>query len=421
MTETLTPELRTRYLDLVDRYFGIRESDYGSSRIDDAINRVLPHTASSDASALLDALTDGDNPEWLDMLVQHLTVGETYFLRDPAQIAALRNTILPEIVERHQHDRRVRMWSAGCSTGEEPYTLAILLREHTVLDGWEVQIYGTDLNRNSLRIAREARYPAWSFRATSEMFRQRYFEPAGNAWRLNESVRRMVRFGWTNLASDPLTAPSNQFDLIVCRNVTIYFDDATTQRLYRGLIDALAPGGWLMLGSSDPLPSDRDDLVRIETHEAVLWRRRAAFVTPTVAAPRPSSVPRLAAAKRPVSLPPQQRALPAALEIRTPDNGRADLEAGLLALEAGSAASAIEWLRRATFRDPHSPLGQFALARAYLGIGDSPRAHAALLHTQRLLRELGGEEIVPDSDAMPVETLRQAVQTHLTVLEGAPS
>jgi hypothetical protein len=99
--------------------------------------------------------------------------------------------------------------------------------------------------------------------------------------------------------------------------------------------------------------------------------------------------------------------------------GRADLEAGLLALESGSAVSAIEWLRRATFRDPRNPVSQFALARAYLGVGDAPRAQAALLHTQRLLAELGTEVLVPHSDALPVETLRQAVQTHLSAMEGA--
>ncbi len=420
----MTPELRTSYLDLVDRNFGIRESDYGSSRIDDAISHVLPRTTCADAGALFEVLSSGDQADWLDMVVQYLTVGETYFMRDPAQIAALRGTILPEMVERRAADRRLRLWSAGCSTGEEPYTLAILLHEQTVLDDWEVLLYGTDVNRDSLRHAREARYPAWSFRATPETFRQRYFQPHGNMWRLAESVRRLVRFGWSNLAAEPFAAPSNDFDLIVCRNVTIYFDDATTQRLYRALVASLAPGGWLMLGSSDPLPADRTELQRVDASDTVLWRRPS--VAPVARVSRLPATPRPTAARARLALPTAGRAHSARgkpsvptppVAQPAPTNGRADLEAGLLALEAGSAASALEWLRRATFRDPHSPLGQFALARAYLGVGDAARAHAALLHTQRLLHELAGEEIVPDSDAMPVETLRQAVETHLLAME----
>jgi chemotaxis protein methyltransferase CheR len=412
--QPLSADLRTRYLDLIDRHFGIRESQYGTGRIDDAVGRLLARTDCANASDLFDILDTGDRIDWLEELVEHLTVGETYFLRDPAQIAALRRVILPEIIERRRADRRVRVWSAGCSTGEEPYTLAILLTEQTVLDGWEVLLVGTDVNRESLRLAREASYPAWSFRATTEQFRQRYFVPVGNAWRLADPVRRMVRFAWTNLATDPLMPPSADFDLIVCRNVTIYFDEAATQRLYRTLIGALAPGGWLMLGPSDPMPADRDELDRVETDNAVLWRRQAQT-------PRPAVVRRPLPALRPVPAPHKKAVKPkvAAVALPTPGNGPAELQAGLLALEAGSSKSALEWLRRATFRDPHSPLGQFALARAYLGIGDAPRAQAALLHTQRLLAALHGETFVPDTDAMAVETLRQAVQTHLDAMEGA--
>jgi hypothetical protein len=100
-------------------------------------------------------------------------------------------------------------------------------------------------------------------------------------------------------------------------------------------------------------------------------------------------------------------------------DGRAELEAGLLALEAGSASSALEWLRQATYKAPHSPLAQFALGRAYLAAGDRGRAHAALVHTRRLLLPLGGSGLVPGSDAMQVETLRQAVQTYLAGIETA--
>jgi chemotaxis protein methyltransferase CheR len=402
-TLLLSPEQRSAVLDLVHRQFGIRVSDYGASRVDDAVHSVLPKTACATPDELLVILEHEGSEKsrrWLHDLVEHLTVGETYFLRDPAQIAALRETILPDVISRRSAERRLRLWSAGCSTGEEPYTLAILLYELGVTPEWDVQLVGSDVNGASLRVAREGRYSAWSFRATPTDIRERYFEPTQDRWRLIDSIRGMVRFAWMNLAADALLPPSTDLDLIVCRNVTIYFDDAATQRLYRGLVRALAPGGWLMLGPSDPLPSDREGLERFEVRDAVLWRRS-------------SSVKTLKAAKlEPPKRPARPRVL-AAQQAPVPVDGRADLEAGLLALEARSFSEALEWLRRATFREPASPLAQFALARAYAENGDLRTAHIALLQAQRLLTPLDGECLVPGSDALPVETLRQTIRIHL--------
>ncbi len=399
----LTPHERSQLLELVDHEFGIRGSEYGASRLDDAVNAILPESGCASPSDLLASFVAGTPPRWLYRLVEYLTVGETYFFRDPAQIAALRELILPDLVRQRSSDRRLRVWSAGCSTGEETYTLAILLRETTAISGWDVQLVGTDLNRESLRHARDARYAAWSFRATPDPLRDRYFEPVvgDSRWRLIEPIRRMARFTWMNLGADQIVPPAAELDLVVCRNVTIYFDDQATQRLYRGLVAALAPGGWLMLGPSDPLPADRQGLERVDVSDAVVWRR----VQPARPAPRPS-LP-----KRTVNAEPRPPSM-----VIPPGDGRQELEAGLLALEAGKTAEAVDCLRRATFRDPRSAVAQFALARAYLEIGDQARAHAALVQTRRLLATLPGDALVPDSDAVPVETLRQAVQTHLEAL-----
>jgi chemotaxis protein methyltransferase CheR len=399
----LTPRQQARFLELVDRHFGIRGSDYGASRIDDAVRSVLSMTSYSTADELLDSLDEQSNPRWLYALVEHLTVGETYFLRDAAQIAAFRDTILPDVMSRRASERRLRIWSAGCSTGEEVYSVAILLSEARPAGGWDISLLGTDINRESLRAAREAHYPAWSFRTTPEDIRARYFEPLGNRWRLIEPVRGMARFGWMNLAADPLLPPANDLDVIICRNVTIYFDDAAAQRLYRGLIRALAPGGWLVLGPSDPLPADRGWLERVDTNETVLWRR-----TPrcrSADAPRtPGRTPTPPLTKRPRT----------EKSASATDHEHTELEAGLLALESGSAAFAMDCLRRATFRDPSNPLAQFALAQAYLRLGDAPRAHAALLHARHLLASLSSEDVVIGSDSLQVETLRQAVETYLS-------
>jgi chemotaxis methyl-accepting protein methylase len=397
---TLTPTQRALFLDVVHRHFGIRGSDYGASRLDQAVNQVLPTTTFATPDELLAVIAEctGQLPKCMYDLVEHLTVGETYFLRDPAQIAALRETILPDILMRRTDERRIRMWSAGCSTGEEPYTLAILLLEKHLTD-WDVLLVGTDVNRESLRVAREGRYPAWSFRATPEYVRDRYFEPVKNSWRVIEPIRRMARFAWTNLGAESMMPPSADLDLVVCRNVTIYFDQPATQRLYRGLVDSLAPGGWLMLGPSDPMPANQSELERVEAQDTVLWRK--------VYKARPAVVQKPHSAKRAA---PREPARPR--EVPTGD-GQTELEAGLLALEAGSLSSAVECLRRATFRDPNSIVGQFALGRAYVMTRDLPRAQAAMVQTRRLLAPLAAGAFVPGSDSVLVETLRQTIQTHL--------
>jgi len=193
--------------------------------------------------------------------------------------------------------------------------------------------------------------------------------------------------------------PSADLDLVVCRNVTIYFDQPAAQRLYRALIDSLAPGGWLMLGPSDPVPADQSDLDRVEAHDTVLWRRASRV--------RPAVVHKIHTAKR---VAPREATRPR--EVPT-GNGQTELEAGLLALEAGSPSSAVECLRRATFRDPNSIVGQFALGRAYVMTGDRPRAEVALMQTRRLLAPLAADAFVPGSDSLMVETLRQTIQIHL--------
>jgi chemotaxis protein methyltransferase CheR len=425
--QALTAEQRAAFLDLVERQFGIRGSDYGAARMDEAVSTVLPTTTCTTPDELLASLETDSQTRCMHALVQHLTVGETYFLRDPAQIAALRETILPDLVGRRASERRLRLWSAGCSTGEEPYTLAILLREQDISPAWDVLLVGTDVNRESLRVAREGHYAAWSLRATPDEIRNRYFLASDTGWRLNDSIRRMTRFAWMNLGADALMPPSADLDLIMCRNVTIYFDEVATQRLYRALVRALAPGGWLMLGPSDPVPADRASLDRVEVEGAVLWRRVRSAARSTrgqeysgqqgstrvgggaegakrVATPRPRAN---SAAKA--------EALPVAVERaeESVGDGRAELHAGLLALEAGALAAALDWLRRAAFRDPRSPLAQFALACAYVDNGDRSRAQTALVQARRLLAPLDGEALVPGSDALPVETLRQTIRTHL--------
>ena len=190
--------------------------------------------------------------ETRDALITELTIGETFFFREPGQFEFIRSTVLPEL-RPIAGGRRLRAWSAGCATGEEPYSLAMLLREAA----WPApaSILGTDIAAARLASARRARYTAWSMRGVSDAIITRYFERRGKQFILRADVRRSVEFGVLNLATPEYPSAATgveQMDIILCRNVLIYFDIATVAAIATRLIASLAPGGWLFLGASDP-------------------------------------------------------------------------------------------------------------------------------------------------------------------------
>jgi chemotaxis protein methyltransferase CheR len=218
----------------------------------------------------------GDAPEWLS-LIESLTVHETFFHRDQSQLALLRRELLPERIAKARARRRcLRLWSAGCATGEEAYTLAILallaLRDagfaHDTADGglvstppWQVEVLGSDVSRVVLTRAEAATYPTQELGAFRQLPDEldRFFpsSPAapgmpGVALRgVHPTIRRHVRFGWFNLMADE--PPETGFDIVLCRNVLIYMTMAAREKAHAVLRRALCPGGYLMLGPTDML------------------------------------------------------------------------------------------------------------------------------------------------------------------------
>jgi chemotaxis protein methyltransferase CheR len=194
-------------------------------------------------------------PGW-NLLVTRLTIGETYFFRNGPQFDALRSNIIPDLLARRASTRSLRCWSAGCATGEEPYSIAMLLTDLLpTTDDWQTSILATDINQESLARAKEALYGDWSFRETSVTQRSRFFINEGNRWRLRPEIQRMVHFAPLNLAEasyPSITTNTSSLDLILCRNVTIYFDEATTRQVATRFYNALTPGGWLIVGHSEP-------------------------------------------------------------------------------------------------------------------------------------------------------------------------
>lgn len=246
------------------------------------VRRRLKDTGLPDCAAYLERLQDSvrGETEWI-ALEAEITIGETFFFRYAEQFAALRNTILPEILERNKFERRLRIWSAGCATGAEPYSLAILVRDllGDDLPNWRVSIVGTDINAAALAAARKAQYGRWALRTTTPDDTARWFLPAepSGTWLLRPQYRALVRFERHNLLSlldgtSPLQF--TDFDLILCRNVLIYFHPDTVVRIVAALGERLVPGGWLLVGHAEPNPSFARTLASIDLPGTAAYRRR---------------------------------------------------------------------------------------------------------------------------------------------------
>ncbi|HET7322063.1 MAG TPA: protein-glutamate O-methyltransferase CheR, partial [Longimicrobiaceae bacterium] len=254
-----------------------------------AVEQLAKRTSLSDPRALRRRL-EADSGA-LDDFLAELTIGETYFLRDPKQMAVIREEVLPDVAA-HRGERGLRLWSAGCSTGEEPYSLAILLKEHGLGTGAEV--LGTDLSRARLAVARRGRYRAWSFRGVPDEVRDRYFHPAGSEWELSPAIRAAVDFRYLNLVEDRFPSLSTGvwgMDLILCRNVLIYLDADSRRQVVRKLFDSLAEGGWLLLGASDPLVANEIPAEVVVTAAGLAYRRSGRYAR-RAAPPPPAEPPR---------------------------------------------------------------------------------------------------------------------------------
>jgi chemotaxis protein methyltransferase CheR len=188
-------------------------------------------------------------------LATRLTVPETYFFRYPEQLDVFAEVALAERLAGRADGRPLQILSAGCASGEEPYSLAMLIREQIpAAQAAEIGILGIDVNPAMLHRARDAVYSPWSLRGVSEVRRQRYFHARRGALELDEDIRRMVRFEERNLvADDPDFWQPERFEIIFCRNITIYFSPETTKAVVARLSGALAPGGYLFLGPSETL------------------------------------------------------------------------------------------------------------------------------------------------------------------------
>ena len=247
-----------RFSQLLLERYGLYYSSNRRTELEYGIRHAFASSACSTLGEFYKMLVSAESGSMeMDLLVNAVTVNETHFFRDAAQFNALATTILPEIVKRKTSLRTLRIWSAGCASGEEPYSIAMLLRDVLPdIESWSITILATDINTTSLERARVASYGQWAFREDRALaMRSRYFHPQGNRFELSPQIKRMVTFSQLNLAESQYPSfetNTMMMDLVICRNVTIYFPQDVTRQVVGRFHGSLVNGGWLVVGHSEP-------------------------------------------------------------------------------------------------------------------------------------------------------------------------
>ncbi len=348
---------------------------------------------------------------------------ETYFFRDHGQFDLLRLRLLPELIGRRREEKTLRLWSAGCASGEEAYSLAMLTDMLLPKrEGWDIFILGTDINPAALAKARNGHYGPWSFRMVPPALKQRYFRPMGDEWELDQRIRRMVSFHAGDLIGEPFPCGDlRDMDLILCRNVFIYFDAQAVNAVAEKLAATLNEGGYLMTGHTELIGRRMRNMQSRLFTEGVVYQRAAPVVPFSAGIPaeiRPPArvAPPSAMAQRAPFLPP-----PATLGATN--------TAGLLATahafaDRGEYDSAEQACRQALTIAPLAAEPYFLLAQMAQLRGDFERAGELLdktlyLDPRNVAATLERAALYERADNLPrALTLRRAALEIVRALPG---
>jgi chemotaxis protein methyltransferase CheR len=243
------------FSDLVRRHCGLDFSPDSRFLLETRIAKRMRDLKVSSFAAYHYLVRSAPAYEEFSRLVEELVTNETYFFRERAQLGALIFEILPEIRRQQAEDGGgpVRVWSAGCAGGEEPYSIVMLALEAGLQPGVDLRVYASDISQRMMRRARQGVFPQASFRDTDDSLRRRYFSEKNGAWRIDDSIRKHVDLIHLNLLDRSKLAVLGAMDVIVCRNVMIYFDAMSKRRVIESFFEKLRPGGHLLLGHSESL------------------------------------------------------------------------------------------------------------------------------------------------------------------------
>ena len=430
-------------------------------------------------------LSEQPTPHQLYALAGHLTIGETYFFREEKTLEALSDDILPQLIASRRGQRQhLRLWSAACSTGEEAYSLAILLDQLLPESkGWRISILATDINGRALERAVAGVYGEWSFRTFPGELRQRYFTRiAEKSFAIRPEIRKRVTFAHLNLAAETYSAhavDTRQMDVILCRNLLIYFTPEQASKLATRLHDSLADGGWLAVSPSECSQALFSNFSVVNFPGAILYRKssaqeraatltaatvdapanivRASFPSPTLPIAPPSvlrappsvSVSRRVArndvAKAPAQIDDTTRsqgnfstlARKLANEGRLHDalawseqwvaadkvNSSAHYLHATVLQEMGQLEAARSALNRCLYLQPDFALAHFALGNLERSESRHAEARRHFENAQRLLHALPAVEVLPEAEGLTVGRLSSIVTTLLSLpaTSDAPS
>ena len=423
MTVRFDPASPERFREFVGRCFGLFFDDAKLGFLGDVLQRQA-EARGTPIEIYMAQLEAGAAGEEVGFLAEKLTVGETYFFRNNDQFRAFREVVLPERMQAQGASKKLSFLSAACSSGEEPFTLAMVARETVPSPPWRVSIRAVDINPAALKKAANGRYTSWALRDTPPEAQLKWFTLGGREMMLSDEIRGAVQFDCRNLAdanSDVWVAEA--YDAIFCRNVIMYFTPAVQQAVIDRIARALAPGGYLFLGHAETLRGLSQEFHLIHTHGTFYYqRKREGDAAPArhyadigalaprsapVQAPDPADVgwyeaignasrriEILSQPREPVApVPPlpqwnlgvafdllQQERFADALDLmhKMPPESDQDpdvlLLRAMLLVQAGKLAAAAEACRLLLFRDELNAGANYVLALCFEGVGDGPAA-----------------------------------------------
>ena len=272
----LTPESFQIIRGLVNRRFGIFFNDNDRNLLESRLSGRVVDLNFQTFDQYAEFLAQPDSVQELDASVELLTNNETYFFREDTQLGAFVNQILPDVHRRNGRMRQLTIWSAGCSSGEEVYSIAIFIEESGLFSGWDVRVFGSDISARMLTRARSGIFGKSAFRNTPEYLRTKYFRRvgAGNEWEVKRGIRERCSFGKMNLLDASHTGVLGTFDVIFCRNVLIYFDRNSRMQTIDLFHRRLNRTGYLLLGHSESLLNRETPFVQVDLNDTAVYQKQ---------------------------------------------------------------------------------------------------------------------------------------------------
>ncbi len=455
-SEKLRPDQIIHIAQLIQQQLGLI---YNGNKLNDLkrrLNHVLKEIPERQHEQTIAHLLAGEF-ERIPNLIAELTIPETYFLRNIRLFKALKSKILPEIIERKKYSHQINIWSAGCSSGEEPYSVAILLHEilQEKISQWKIQLIATDLNENILQKARRAVYSEWSFRGVPPDFKARYFSPLPQAlYQLKPEIKETVSFFQHNLieGSYPPTRNVQNFDLILCRNVLIYMSHTTVQTILEKFYGILNDWGYLITGPSE-FPTLKNKKFKPVIIEETIFYQKAKQHAPALRQPTPDTRKKRFSPRQPfrIKAPFPKKKTDFSLEIVKKDEKKDKIKPlvsktldsvrnsanlghldealeyckqyvkhhitdkhgyylmGTILTEKGDLKEAETYFKRAIFLDPDFVMAHFALANVYAATERTDQAQKQFRNVLNILKTMAPSEPVPEGEGMVVSHLLEMV------------